>query len=211
MKPKTVSNRRVRKHKIRGRKLGKRPGPKPHRKNKSKAAPPKGPTGKAQRSRRNGTVPGRTRNQPLDPRVARALGLMRRDGFSASRAAREEGMKLETFRKSAGRFLYRSGPGKPWKARSEDQLAFSLELLTPQGRVSVIVRSSRERKLLYEYENALRMFRGAEDGAEEKLKKFEGKTVGGHRLVTDTRVIEELEQAGEVDFDNFYTAVGGKP
>src|SRR5208283_1781725 len=117
------------------------------------------------------------RNQPSDTRIARGLGIMRREGVSDSEAARRERMKLATFRKGAGRFLYRSGPGKPWKARSEDQLSFSMELLTRQGRISVIVRKSRERRLLHDYENALRMFRGAEDGAEAELKKFEGKTV----------------------------------
>src|SRR5580704_11995165 len=61
-----------------------------------------------------------------DPRVARALGLMRREGASASKAAHSEKMKLETFRKGAGKFLYRSGRGKQWKARSEDQLRFSM-------------------------------------------------------------------------------------
>jgi hypothetical protein len=160
--------------------------------------------------RRKKPVLQRKRNQPIDPRVARALGLMRREGVSASHAARRERMKLNTFRKGAGRFLYRSGPVKPWKARTEDQLAFSMEVLTPQGRLSVIVRSSRERRLLQEYENALRMFRGAEDEAEAELKMFEGKSVGGHLLITDPKRIIELEEADVVDFDNLYTSPGGR-
>jgi hypothetical protein len=119
-------------------------------------------------------------------------------------------MKLETFRRGAGRFLYRSGPGKPWKARSEDQLSFSMEVLTRQGRISVIVRNSSERRLLHDYENAVRMFRAAEDGAEAELKKFEGKKVAGHALITDIKLLIELEQAGQLDFDAFYTSVGGR-
>jgi len=135
---------------------------------------------------------------------------MRRERVSASEAAHDQGMKLKTFVKGAGRSLYRSGRGKPWKARSEDQLRFSMSVLTPKGRVAVIVRNSRERKLLHDYETAVNMFRGAEDGAEEELKKFAGKTVGGHKLIIDIRVLIELEEADELDFDSLYTPPGGK-
>jgi hypothetical protein len=147
---------------------------------------------------------------PADPRIARGLGLMRREGISASKAAGLERMKLATFRKGAGRFLYRSGPGKPWKARDEDQLSFSMEVLTRHGRISVIIRNSRERRLLHDYENALRMFRGAEDGAEAALKKFEGKAVGGYELITNTKLLIELEEAGHLDFENLYSSFGGR-
>jgi len=163
---------------------------------------------KQQRVRRNKPVSLRKRTQPIDPRIARALGIMRREGTSASEVAHREKMKLSTFRKGAGRFLYRSGPGKPWKARDEDQLSFSMEVLTRQGRLSVIIRKSRERRLLHNYESALRMFRGAEDGAEAELKEFEGKTVGGYKLITDTKLLIQLEEAGQLDFENLYTSLG---
>jgi hypothetical protein len=162
------------------------------------------------RVRRKKLVHVSRRPTVADPRIARGLGIMRREGVSASVAAKREGMKLNTFRKGAGRFLYRSGPGKPWKARREDQLRFSMSVLTPKGRVDVIVRNSRERKLLHDYESAVRMFRAAEDGAEEELKKFAGKTVGGHKLIIDIRVLIELEEADELDFDSLYTPPGGK-
>ena len=149
-------------------------------------------------------------NKPTDPRVARGLGLMRREGVSASEAARREGMKLSTFLKSAGRYLYSSGPGKPWKARNEDELSFSMEVLTRKGRISVILRNSRERRLLHDYENAVRMFRGAEDGAEAELKKFKGKTVGGYALITDTKLLIELEEANELDFESLYSSFRGQ-
>jgi hypothetical protein len=61
------------------------------------------------------------------------LSLMRREGVSASEAAHDQGMKLNTFVKGAGRSLYRSGRGKPWKARNEDQLRFSMTVLTPKS------------------------------------------------------------------------------
>jgi hypothetical protein len=85
-----------------------------------------------------------------------------------------------------------------------------MEVLTRQGRISVIIRNSGERRLLHDYENALRMFRGAEDGAEAELKKFEGRTVGGYGLITDIKVLIELEEADELDFESLYSPVGGR-
>jgi hypothetical protein len=163
---------------------------------------------KHRRVRRNKVIRASSRKAITDPRVARALGLMRREGFSASEAAHREKMKLKTFRQRAGRYLYRSGPGKPWKARSEDQLPFLMPILTTRGRVEEIVRNSRERKLFHRYELALRMFRAGEDEAEVALKAFKGKRVGGHALITDIKILIELEEAGQLDFDAFYTSIG---
>jgi hypothetical protein len=158
------------------------------------------------RQKRRRTVSRRT--AITDPRIARALGVMRREGASASKAAHDEQLKLKTFRKGAGRSLYRSGPGKPWKARSEDQLHFLMTILTRPGPLDVIVSNSRERKLLSKYNLALRMFRAGEDGAEAALKALEGKKVAGHTLITDIAVLIELEEAGQLDFEGFYVAIG---
>lgn len=166
--------------------------------------------GKQRRTKPRKRVRIRRRQAVTDPRVARALGLMRRDRLSASEAARREKMKLETFRKGAGRFLYRSAPGKPLKARSEDQLRFSMTILTSRGPLDVIVSSSRERKLLSQYDFALRMFRSGEDGADNALKQFEGKTIAGHALITDIKLLIELEHAGELDFEGFYVPIRGR-
>jgi hypothetical protein len=135
---------------------------------------------------------------------------MRREGASASAAARREGIKLETLRQRAGRYLYRSRPGKPWKARSEDELAFSMTVTTDGGPVEAIVRNSCERKLLHRHEFAIRMFRAGEPGAEAALKRLKGKKVAGYTLVTDPKRLIELEEAGLLDFDALYTSVGGR-
>jgi hypothetical protein len=179
-----------------------------HRRKRQRTTPVRKNSRKHGRVRRKKLVRVSKRQAITDPRVARALGLMRREGASASEAARQEKMKLKTFRRRAGRYLYRSGPGKPWKARSQDQLAFSMTVLTSRGPIEVTVRNSRERKLLHRYELALRMFRAGEDGAEAALKAFEGKTVGGHTLITDTKLLIQLEEAGQLDFDSLYTSFG---
>jgi hypothetical protein len=54
------------------------------------------------------------------------------------------------------------------------------------------------------------MFRAAEDGAEEELKKFKGKAVGGHKLVVDPKLLIELEEADELDYESLYNPLGGK-
>lgn len=146
----------------------------------------------------------------IDPRVARALGLMRREGLSASQAARQEGMKLKTFQKSAGRYLYRSGPGKPWKVRDDDKLRFLVRIVTDLGPRLVVARNLLERKIAGAHNSAVRMWRAGEDGAEAKLKEFEGKTVGGHRLITDTKLLTQLEEAGVLDFEDLYAPPGAE-
>jgi len=105
-------------------------------------------------------------------------------------------MKLETLLKGAGRYLYKTAPGKPWKARKDDQLRFLMPILTPQGPLDIVVPNLRERKLLHQYDLAIRMCRAGADGAEAALKAFEGKTVGGHTLITDVNLLIELEEAG---------------
>lgn len=150
------------------------------------------------------------RGNVVDPRLVRGLGLMRRERVSASEAARREGIKLKTFVRGAGRYLYRSGTGKPWKVRSADQLRVSMSVLTDRGRKDLVVRNSRERALLHKYELALHMFRVGEDGAEEALKAFERKKVARHTLVTSVKLLIELEEAGQLDFDSFYTSIGGR-
>jgi hypothetical protein len=179
-----------------------------HSKKRTRITQVKRRSHKQLRARRKKLVHANRRQAIKDPRIARALALMRREGASASEASRRERIKLNTFRKGAGRFLYRSGPGKPWKARTEDQLAFSMTVILNRGPVDVIVRNSRERKLLHQYEFALRMFRSGEDGAEAALKAFKGKTVGGHKLITDTKLLIQLEEAGQLDFDSLYSSFG---
>jgi hypothetical protein len=181
-----------------------------HRRKRSQISRVRRDSRKHSKVRRKKLVAVRRRREITDPRVARSLGEMRRNGVSASEAARDQGMKLKTFVKGAGRSLYRSGRGKPWKARSEDQLRFSMTVLTPKGRVVVIVRNSRERKLLHDYESAVRMFRADEDGWERELKKFEGMKIGGHKLIADPKLLVELEEADELNFESLYTPFGGK-
>jgi hypothetical protein len=134
---------------------------------------------------------------------------MRRLGLSLNKAAKQEHIKPQTVFRHVGKALYRSGPGKPWKATKSDRLPEKLMVLTGQGPIFVMVRSSIERTRLSRYYVALRKWRAAEDGAAEELSQFEGQKVAGYLLVTDPDTLIRLEEAGQLDFDAFYYSVGG--
>ena len=84
-----------------------------------------------------------------------------------------------------------------------------MTILTEQGPIFDVVRSSIERTRLARYDIALRKWRAGEDGAEQELLAFKGQTVAGHVLITDPDVLIRLEEAGQLDFDNLYYSVGG--
>jgi len=162
---------------------------------------------KRSRARRTNVVALNPREADLQRRVFRALRRMR-DGESLSKATREERVKPKTFVRYVRQALRRSGPGKPWKAIPEDKLTSVMRVLTEFGLTPEIIRSSRERKLLGRYNRALRMFRAGEDGAEAALLRFRGKKVAGHILITDTKLLIQLEEAGRLDFDDLYSSLG---
>jgi hypothetical protein len=152
-------------------------------------------------------IPQTPREADLQRRVFRALRRMR-EGDSLAKAVREEKLKRDTFIRHARPALRRSGLGKPWKAIPEDKLKSIMNVLTEFGLKTEIIPNSKERKLLGQYNRALRMFRAGEDGAEAALQKFRGKKVAGHTLITDSNILDQLEEAGKLDFDDLYSALG---
>jgi len=160
------------------------------------------------RRRRHSVTQGEIQS-PVHTQALAALARMRRDNISLSKAARLEHIKPDTVLRHVGSAVHRSGPGKPWKATKSDSLKARMRILTPKAPVLEVVRSSRERILLGHFETAIRMFRAGEDGAEKELQKFQGLKVAGHVLVTDLDLLIQLEEAGQLDFDNLYYSVGG--
>ena len=160
-------------------------------------------------SKRHFLIP-KTQRQSVSHRKARAvLGAMRRLGLSLNKAAKQEHIKPQTVLRHVGKALYRSGPGKPWKATKSDRLPEKVMILTEQGPIFTVVRSSIERTRLSRYYVALRKWRAAEDGAAEELSKFEGLKVAGYVLITDPDTLIRLEEAEQLDFDAFYQSLGG--
>ena len=154
------------------------------------------------------TQPRSPRGIEARNRALHALARVRR-GESLSKAARAENVKLATVKKYAGSQLHQAAPGKKWKATKADRLSAPMNVLTPLGMTTVLVRGSRERIRLGRYNVTLRKWRLEEPGAEAELAKFEGKRVGGHLLITDTRLLATLEDAGVMDFDELYSAFTG--
>lgn len=142
-------------------------------------------------------------------RVFVALRRMREEGESLSKATKLAGIKPQTFIRHARRALRRRGPGKPWKAIPEDQLSAAMKIITRFGPTVDIVRSWHERELLGLYNQAVRMFRAGDNGAAAALRVFRGKTVAGHKLITDIDLLIQLEEAGKLDFDDLYSYLGG--
>jgi hypothetical protein len=84
-----------------------------------------------------------------------------------------------------------------------------MNVLTPLGPVAVPVRGSKARSRLAEYNRALRRWRGAEPGAAAELAVFEGQQIEGHTLITDVNLLAMLEDAGQIDFEELYSSLGG--
>jgi hypothetical protein len=107
--------------------------------------------------------------------------------------------------------FYRSGPGKPWKVRKDDELPFLVKIPLRYGPKWVVARNLHERNLAGAYDSVIRIWRaGTDDEAETKLKEFAGKTVGGHKLITDTELLTQLDEAGLLDFESLYAWFGGE-
>jgi hypothetical protein len=155
------------------------------------------------------TIPRTQRQSASHGKARDALGRMRRLGWSLNKAAKLEHIKPQTILRHVGKALYRSGPGKPWKATKSDRLSEKMMILTERGPIFDVVRSSVERTRLSRYNTALRKWRAAEDGAYEELLTFKGQTVAGHVLITDQDLLIRLEEGGQLDFDAFYYSLGG--
>src|SRR2546421_601463 len=66
--------------------------------------------------RRHLFIPKTQKQTLLHQKALAVLNRMRRDGSSLAEASRLEGIKSATVLRHVGNALYRSGPGKPWKA-----------------------------------------------------------------------------------------------
>lgn len=160
-------------------------------------------------TRRRLSIPKTQRPSKLHLNALAVLSVMRRRGWSLNKASKLERIKAQTVLRHVGKALYRRGPGKPWKATKSDRLTEKMAVLTAKGLIYESVRSSIERTRLSRYNTALRKWRADEDGADEEILAFKGKTVAGHVLITDPDTLFELEEADKLDFDAFYYSVGG--
>ncbi len=127
--------------------------------------------------RRANAIPRNKHEAEARTRALRALTRARR-GEPLSKAARAEHVKLATVKKYVGSQFHQDAPGKRWEPTKSDRLIARMNVLTPLGPTTVLVRGSRERKRLGRYNIALRRWRRGEPGTDAELAAFEGQTVG---------------------------------
>jgi len=134
------------------------------------------------------------RSRALDA-VKRARNLK----VSLSEAARLAGTTLESVKKHAAPALTKVG-GR-WQVKPSDRIPRQTTFLTPGGKESGILLSSREASLYGRYLNAVKEYQATGDPS--SLKRLEGKWIrvdGKKRpLLTDPQEIDRLTRAGETD------------
>lgn len=140
-------------------------------------------------------------------RVLDALSEKRRNPkLSLSAAAKHTGTTVKTIRSYAGPALeIRSGR---IDVKPVDRIGRKLQILTPKGLESVLVRNSRDASRISKHHHAVRHALLTFGTDTHALKRFEGKTLkaGGktYTFVTDYRTITRLARAGDVNFLDIY-------
>ena len=129
---------------------------------------------------------------------------MRRDGLSIQAASREEGTTSATVKKYLPGALRRSKSGH-WVATKSDRYQRFLSLPGPHGPVIVRARGSKEAQFASAYLASLSRWARTEKAYE--LASFHGKKVGNFELVTASRTLKALADAGLLQIDSLYAAL----
>ena len=131
-------------------------------------------------------------------RALHVLARMRRTGQKLTAAARDEHIDSRTVRKWLGPELQGVRP-KPTQAdfRRRDML-----IPTGLGPTTAVIRGSRQASQLGRYMSAVGKY--LRTGDTDPLTEFEGKTISGHRLITDPDTLSSLAHAGALQLDQIY-------
>jgi len=145
---------------------------------------------------RNG---GKKRGNKQDTynRSLHVVARMRRTGMTLTAAAREEHIDPRTVRKYLRSELRGRG-----NATNTDQRTRRMLIPTTVGNAPVAVRGSKQASELGKYMSAVGKY--LRTGDVEGLAKFEGKSIGGHALITDPDFLSSLAQAGALTLDEIY-------
>ena len=130
-----------------------------------------------------------------------ALSLMRREKLSLNAAAQRLDISPDVVRRYAGEGLRRGASGN-FYAKPSDDISRSMNFLTGRGLIEIEVRNSKDATLISRYMTALKDYLAT--GEKSFLDRFRGRRVGTHRFITDPDILDELADAGEVDFDSLY-------
>jgi hypothetical protein len=140
-------------------------------------------------------------------RALEALNLMRR-GRSFARAVKQAQTTPENMLKYVGAALRRTRDGT-YRPTPSDHLKRSVRFLTAEGVMALEVRSSRTASEIARHWAAIRRYLRTRNVA--ALRPFRGQSLRVARralpFVTDPRIVERLEHAGEVRFEELYTLI----
>ena len=129
---------------------------------------------------------------------------MRHEGFSLNRAAHESGTTAASVLKHVPRALRRSKGGR-WVATKSDRYVRVLKLPGTTGPVIVHAHGSKEGQFASAYLASVGRWRKTHKSYE--LAPFHGKKVGGFELITSSRTLRALDDAGLLQLDTLYAAL----
>jgi DNA-binding CsgD family transcriptional regulator len=129
-----------------------------------------------------------------------------RHGASLAEAAKAEGVSQRTIRKYVGSALRQDHVGGRIRAVPRDRFTRYLQIPGPDGPIQVTVKGSKEATELAAYVSARAAF--LRSGDESFLRRFHGRKIGGHALVTDPKILTTQAEQGE-SFDQLYSSLVG--
>lgn len=147
---------------------------------------------------------GSDRSFEAKNRAFHVIARMRHDGLSLRDAAREENIAPATVRRQLPAALRRSKSGR-WMATKSDQYIRVLSLPGPHGPVMVRTRGSKQAQFASAYLASLSRWQRTEKAYE--LAPFHGKKIGNFTLITGSRTLRALGDAGMLQLESLYASV----
>lgn len=133
-----------------------------------------------------------------------AVARMKREDLSMRDAAREAGTTTTTILKYLPRAVRKAKNGR-WTATKSDRYLRMLSLPGPHGPVTVRARGSKEAQFASAYLASLSRWSRTEKPYE--LAPFHGKKIDDFELVTSSRTLQALRDAGLLQLDSLYAAL----
>jgi hypothetical protein len=136
-----------------------------------------------------------------------ALSLMRREKLSLREAAKRLDISPSVVLRHVKDALRRSATGNYYAKPSDTLRRPPIRFFTEQGSIWINVKDSRDATLISKHMTAVRNY--LYTGRESFLAPFRTKRLGPYHFVTDPEILDELADAGELDFDKYYKFVSG--
>ena len=160
---------------------------------------------KARRAQtRTETLPVSDRSFEAKKRAFDAIARMRRFKVSIDAAAREAGTTPGTVRKYLPAALRLSKSGR-WEVTKSDRYIRPVRLPDVFGPATVDARGFKQAQLASAYLASLNRWR--KTGKAYELAPFHGKKIGNFKLITASRTLEALDDAGLLQIDSLYAAL----